>query len=153
MKTFTKVLEKVENDKFFKIDAEIQLILKTDSEGEAGYLSDYILSNIEEQTYFSISNIEEIQKLEYERLTESTKASSWIEKDGFLQRIYEFDSFLESIDFVNKLATLCEENDHHPKIAINFSQVKVMFKTNKVDDITDIDYQMSEKVDQIYQKN
>jgi hypothetical protein len=58
MKKFTKVLEEVENNKFYKITAEIELIVKADNEGEAGYLSDSILGGIEEQLNYSIINIE-----------------------------------------------------------------------------------------------
>ena len=43
MKKFTKVLEDIENGRFFKVNAEIELIIPADNEGEAGYLSDSIL--------------------------------------------------------------------------------------------------------------
>lgn len=59
MKKFTKLLEDVENTKFYKIDAEIQLLISASSEGEAGYLGDYILGGIEEQFTYNILNIEE----------------------------------------------------------------------------------------------
>jgi hypothetical protein len=54
MKKFTKILEEVENTKFYKINAEVELIVKAETEGEAGYLGDSILGGIEEQ--FKIEN-------------------------------------------------------------------------------------------------
>lgn len=61
MKKFSKVLEKLENSKFYKIISEIELIVCADSEGEAGYLSDSILSSIEESYDYTIINIEETE--------------------------------------------------------------------------------------------
>lgn len=58
MKKFTKVLEDIENGRFFKVNAEVELIIKADNEGEAGYLSDSILSSIEYGSNYQINNID-----------------------------------------------------------------------------------------------
>lgn len=150
MRKFTNILEQVESKRYFEVSAKLKLAIESDSEGEAGYHADSILGGIDEQTDFFIENIKEIQKEEYDKLFESIESLSWVEKDGYLQRTFEFGSFMESIDFVNKIAKLSEENDHHPKIAINFNQVKLMLKTNKEDSITDIDHKMAKKSDDIF---
>lgn len=58
MKKFTKVLEDIENGRFFKVNAEVELILPAENEGEAGYLSDSILSSIEHGSNYQINNID-----------------------------------------------------------------------------------------------
>ena len=58
MKKFTKVLEDIENGRFFKVNAEVELIIEADNEGEAGYLSDSILSSIEYGSNYQINNID-----------------------------------------------------------------------------------------------
>ena len=45
MKKFTKIVENLENSNFYKTSANIELIIKAENEGEAGYLSDSILSS------------------------------------------------------------------------------------------------------------
>lgn len=71
MKKFTKILEEIENGRFFKVNAEVELIIPADNEGEAGYLSDSILSSIENGADYRIINIEETD----ERIDENhTKA-------------------------------------------------------------------------------
>jgi len=150
MKRFTKIYEKQSSQRFYEISSELNLAVKADSEGEAGYQADSILGGIKEQINFVIKDIKEIQKEEYDKLFESIESPSWIEKEGYLQRTFEFDSFMQSIEFVNKIAKLSEENDHHPKIAINFNQVKLLFKTNKENAITEIDHQMAKKSDDLY---
>ena len=57
MKKFTKVLEDINNGRFFKVNAEVELIIPADNEGEAGYLSDSILSSIEYGSNYQINNI------------------------------------------------------------------------------------------------
>ena len=47
MKKFTKILEEVENERFYKVDAQVELIIPAENEGEAGYLADSILASIE----------------------------------------------------------------------------------------------------------
>lgn len=67
MKKFTKVLEQIENGRFFKVDAQVQLIVPAENEGEAGYLSDSILSSIEYGSNYQLMNIDETD----ERLDEN----------------------------------------------------------------------------------
>lgn len=59
MKKFSKVLEEIQNERFFKVDAQIQLIVPAENEGEAGYLSDSILSSIEYSSNYQLMNIDE----------------------------------------------------------------------------------------------
>jgi hypothetical protein len=67
MKKFSKILESINDRRFYKIEANIELIVEADNEGEAGYLGDSILNGIEEQFTYNIINIEETEN----RITES----------------------------------------------------------------------------------
>lgn len=78
MKKFTRLLEEVENTKFYKIDAEIQLLVCASSEGEAGYLGDSILGGLEEQFTYTVINIEETE----DRINESNINFDKIKSDG-----------------------------------------------------------------------
>ena len=59
MKKFTKILENQNNERFYEVSVELKLLIKAENEGEAGYLSDSILGSIEEQSDYTILNIEE----------------------------------------------------------------------------------------------
>jgi hypothetical protein len=59
MKKFTKVLEEVENGRFYKVIAQVELIIPAENEGEAGYLADSALSSIENGSNYTIDNIEQ----------------------------------------------------------------------------------------------
>jgi hypothetical protein len=67
MRKFTKIVENLENESFYKIEAEVVLIIPAENEGEAGYVADSILASIEDSSNYVINNIEETD----ERITES----------------------------------------------------------------------------------
>ena len=67
MKKFTKILENQNGEKYFGVTAEIKMIIKSENEGEAGYKSDSILGSIEEQVDFTINNIGEVSREEYQK--------------------------------------------------------------------------------------
>ena len=69
MKIFSKLVESVESEKYFKVSAQIELIFKSENEGEAGYLADSELGSLESQIDFRISDISEVSQDEYKKLT------------------------------------------------------------------------------------
>ncbi len=58
MKKFSKILESLQL-KNYKIEANLELIVEAENEGEAGYIADSVLGGIEEQFSYNIINIEE----------------------------------------------------------------------------------------------
>jgi hypothetical protein len=71
MKKFTKILEEVENESFYKVDAQVELIIPAENEGEAGYLADSILASIEYGSEYIIDNIDQTEKRVDDNITES----------------------------------------------------------------------------------
>jgi hypothetical protein len=59
MKKFTLLTEQSENKKTYKVLVTLELEIESENEGEAGYISDSILSSIKEQVNYTIDNIEE----------------------------------------------------------------------------------------------
>ena len=65
--------------------------------------------------------------------------ANWIEKDGALERTVELASFPAAIEFVNRVAALAEEANHHPDIAIHYNRVTLRVWTHSENAITDRD--------------
>lgn len=57
MKTFSKILEDLENKKIYKV--QVELVVVAESEGEAAYISDAILSTPKYTHKYTINNIKE----------------------------------------------------------------------------------------------
>ena len=94
MKSFSKLIENIESERFFKSECEIDLVFKAENAGEAGYITDSELGAVPSHIDFRINEIKEISKEEFNsfKLTESKSAeketpidkirSKWFEKFG-----------------------------------------------------------------------
>jgi 4a-hydroxytetrahydrobiopterin dehydratase len=65
---------------------------------------------------------EQIRKALRETVNES---KGWGDSKQKLERTFHFKDFNESIDFVNKVAKIAEQQNHHPDIEINYNKVKI----------------------------
>lgn len=76
--------------------------------------------------------------------------NSWkVTDDRFLSREFKFNNFLEALGFVNDVARISEEVDHHPDIYWNYNKVTIEIKTYDVDQITDKDYDLAQRIDEL----
>lgn len=70
---------------------------------------------------------------------DETFPEGWEEVDGALERAFRFKDFAAAIDFVNRVAEVAEEENHHPDIEIHWNRVKLRFRTHAKDAITERD--------------
>jgi 4a-hydroxytetrahydrobiopterin dehydratase len=149
MRKFTKILENLSSDKIYQIDATLKLVVKADSEGEAGYLADSILGGIEEQTDFTIQNISEISDDEFSNQYESV-SSNWREVKNKLQKTFQFKDFKEALDFINKIGDISESMNHHPEIINVYNKVTIKLQTHEENKITELDKKLAKRIDNIF---
>ena len=71
--------------------------------------------------------------------------TDWDEVDGALERTFELESFMDALDFVNRLGALAEAEDHHPDITISYRRVTVRWWTHTAGGVTDRDRDLAEK--------
>lgn len=77
------------------------------------------------------------------------KFPDWDIEGKALTRTVEFEEFTEAIDFVNDLAEVAEEAQHHPDIDIRYVRVTVSLTTHEVGGITDADLEIAQRVDNL----
>jgi 4a-hydroxytetrahydrobiopterin dehydratase len=70
----------------------------------------------------------------------------WDLEGKTIERTFEFDDFEQSIDFVNGIAELAEEMDHHPDIDIRYSKVRIILTTHSKGGLTDLDFDLAERI-------
>ena len=68
----------------------------------------------------------------------------------YIERLFEFDDFTQAIDFVNSVAEIAEQEDHHPDMDIRFTKVRVALSTHSQGGLTDHDFEVAKKVDNLY---
>ena len=71
----------------------------------------------------------------------------WDVEGKAIVRIFEFDDFEQAIDFVNGVAELAEDADHHPDMDIRFNKVRVILSTHSKGGITENDFDLAERLD------
>ena len=68
-----------------------------------------------------------------------TDPDGWAEVGGALERRFRFDTFGDAIAFVNAVASLAEQENHHPDIAVSYRDVTLRWRTHSAGAITDRD--------------
>lgn len=67
-----------------------------------------------------------------------------------IEREFEFDDFMDALEFVNGVGEAAEEQGHHPVIEFTWGEATVRFYTHKIDGLHENDFIMAAKVDEIY---
>jgi 4a-hydroxytetrahydrobiopterin dehydratase len=71
----------------------------------------------------------------------------WRQEDQSLVRDYEFEDFRGAMAFVNRVADLAEEINHHPDILVHgWNKVRLTLTTHSEGGLTDNDHAMAERI-------
>lgn len=65
-------------------------------------------------------------------------------------RACKFPDFKQALAFVNRVGDVAEEQGHHPDILLVWGKVEVTLWTHKVSGLTESDFIMAAKIDQLY---
>ena len=93
---------------------------------------------------FDISEIHKYQK----------KVDGWdISKDNnknfFLNKRFNFNNFLESQDFINKVGEISENEGHHPDISFGWGYAEIKITTHAIEGLSENDFILAAKIDQL----
>ena len=73
----------------------------------------------------------------------------WNEINSTITKTFEFNSYLDGIDFVNEVANLAEQENHHPDIEIGYCKVTISLTTHDAGGLTDKDYKLAKLIDDL----
>ena len=66
-----------------------------------------------------------------------------------ITRTFTFPDFQQALNFVNRVGAVAEEQGHHPDIMLTWGKVQITLWTHKVDGLTESDFIMAAKIDQL----
>lgn len=73
-----------------------------------------------------------------------------LSEDGTkITRLFGFKDFAKALAFVNEVGKVAEEEWHHPDIALSWGKVEVTFTTHSIRGLTENDFIMAAKVNDI----
>ncbi len=75
------------------------------------------------------------------------KIPEWELEKKHIERTFEFDDFADAIDFVNAVAEVAEDEEHHPDIDIRYNKVRLVLSTHSKGGLTELDFGLAERID------
>lgn len=68
---------------------------------------------------------------------------------------YRFYDYLKGVEFVQKVAQLSENFNHHPFISIDYKLITIKLSSWRAQGLTELDFELANKYDELYnqQKN
>ncbi len=86
---------------------------------------------------------------ELNKLASQLKSGWQVEDEHHLHKTFKFKDFREALNFTNKVGELAESQGHHPDILLTWGKVEITLWTHKIDGLTESDFVMAAKIDQI----
>ncbi len=72
---------------------------------------------------------------------------AWTLEEKSITREFRFKDFCEAMEFVNRVAAIANEQDHHPDIFIYYNKVKLALSTHKIGGLSLNDFIVAAKID------
>ena len=91
--------------------------------------------------------LEEIHK--YLKKVDGWDVKKTEDETYFLEKKFNFDNFLKSQKFVNKVGDIAEKEGHHPDIVFGWGYAKIQIFTHKIKGLVESDFILAAKVDKI----
>lgn len=66
-----------------------------------------------------------------------------------LKRDFEFESFMQGLKFVNKVAEIAEGQNHHPDIHLFYKKVTIELSTHAIGGLSENDFILAAKIDRL----
>lgn len=67
-----------------------------------------------------------------------------------ISKSFQFLNFKTGLDFVNCVGALAEAEGHHPDLCLEWGKVDVKIYTHKIRGLTESDFVLAAKIDQVY---
>ena|ERR1700736_4178067 len=71
-------------------------------------------------------------------------------KEHHITKTFKFPDFRGALGFVNRVGELAEEQGHHPDIFLAWGKVEITTWTHKINGLTESDFILAAKIDQLY---
>lgn len=78
-----------------------------------------------------------------------TSLNEWKLEKGELTRQFMFKDFGQAMAFINQVANLAEEANHHPNIDIRWNKVLLRLTTHSKGGLTSLDFDLAARIDSL----
>ena len=75
--------------------------------------------------------------------------NGWEFKNNAIHKIFIFESYLNSIAFINRLTEIAEEKNHHPDMVVGWCKIDVAFTSHDQGGVTTACIDMAKKTESV----
>ncbi len=87
-------------------------------------------------------------KLSPDQITAQLKTlPGWERKGETIAKQYTFKGFMDGIWFLNRIAEIAEQMDHHPDVTINYRRITFTLSTHDQGGITEKDFKLGDAIE------
>jgi len=77
-------------------------------------------------------------------------SAGWtVEENHKIGKVFLFVNYKHTMDFVNKVASLAEEEGHHPVMHVYYSRIEIELWTHAINGLSENDFIMAAKIDKL----
>lgn len=87
---------------------------------------------------------------EAERQRLLSSLNGWkLTEAGKLNKVHKFTAFNDGLEFVNRVAKIADQMDHHPDVSLSWGKVELTIFTHCKNSLTKTDFELAEKIDRL----
>jgi len=95
------------------------------------------------------SNESPLNLYEVELLRQHTPQWQYCATENELCRTFKFKDFHQTMAFINQVADVAHEHNHHPDIELSYNRCKLRYSTHTVNGMTENDFICAYQINQI----
>ncbi len=89
------------------------------------------------------------QVLNDDEIAARLEGGDWKREGETIVRDWKFEDFKEAMAFVNRVADVAEEANHHPDILVHgWNKVRLVLTNHSAGGLTEADFAMAKRIDQ-----
>ena len=75
------------------------------------------------------------------------RLKGWKREGQFITKSFTFETFMDGIRFLNRVAKVAEKQEHHPDIRVRYTEVTLSIQTHSKGGLTARDFELAEAID------
>ena len=95
-----------------------------------------------------------MELLDDDEIQSSLRSLEGWERDGdHITREYSVDDFVTAVDLTKAFVQPAEDLNHHPDLSVSWGSVGVSVTTHDAGGLTELDFELAEKYNRIYEED
>ena len=80
------------------------------------------------------------------------KLDGWKHEGEFIVKSFEFNDFMDGVEFIRKIARIAEKEEHHPDINVRYTTVTLSLQTHSEGGVTEWDLDLAGAIEKSLRK-